>query len=75
MNDCLQMTWIDWLLADEINWIHEMIVAIYVILLNYKTWKHDADCADNDTAGEGDGSPQASGGSDQREETYRRYAI
>ena len=63
------MTWIEWLFADEIDWIHEMIVAIYVILLKYKTWNHDTDCADYDTAGEGDVLRRASGGSDGREES------
>ena len=69
MNDCLHMTWIEWLFSDEINWIHEMMVAIYVIFLKYKTWIHDTDCADYDNAGEGHGSLRTSGGSDRREET------
>ena len=64
MDDCLQMTWIEWLFADEINWMHEMIAEIYIILFKYIPWKHDTNCPDYDTAGEGDGSPRASRSSD-----------
>ena len=51
------------------NWMNGMIDNIYNILFKYKTWKHDTDCPDYDTAGEGDRSPQARGSIDQREET------
>ena len=69
MDDCLQMTWIEWLFADEINWMHEMIARIYITLFKYITWKHDTDCSDYDTAGEGDGSLRASRSSDWRGHT------
>ena len=46
-----------------------MIDDVYNILFKYRTWKHDTDCPDYDTAGEGDSSPGARGSSDRREET------
>ena len=52
-----------------------MIDDVYNKLLRYKTWKHETDCSDYDTAGEGDRSPGASWSSERREETWQRYAI
>ena len=51
------------------NWMNGMIDNIFNILFKYKTWKHDTDCPDYDTAGEGDRSPQASGSSNRRGDT------
>ena len=43
---------------------------MYVIYgSNIEHEKHDTDCPDCDTAGEGDRSPRPRGRSDQREET------
>ena len=69
------MTWLEYLLSDEINGIHVMMVTIYVIFLKYWTWKHDTDCADDDNAGKDDQLQWAGGGRDRKEETERRYAI
>ena len=42
---------------------------VYNILFEYRSRKHDTDCADFDTAGKGDRSPRARGSIDRREET------
>ena len=44
-----------------------MIDKVYNIWFKYRTWKHDTDCPDCDTAGEGDRSLQPRARSDRRE--------